>query len=60
MAHNIYYNEQDQKHSYFSVKEKAWYNLGQIIQHYSTSVEAIKYAELDYEVEKRKLFTPSL
>ncbi|MFV8347363.1 DUF932 domain-containing protein [Flavobacterium sp. ZB4P13] len=58
MAHNINYNEQTGKHSFFSVKEKAWHNLGQIIQDYPTSAEAIKYAGLDYEVEKRKLFTP--
>jgi phage/plasmid-like protein (TIGR03299 family) len=60
MAHNINYNEQDQKHSFFSVKEKAWHNLGQVIQDYPTSAEAIRHAGLDYEVEKRKLFAPSL
>jgi phage/plasmid-like protein (TIGR03299 family) len=40
-----------------SVKEKAWHNLGQIIDHYPTSSEAIKYAGLDYTVEKRNLYT---
>lgn len=60
MAHNIYYNEQSEKHSFFSVKEKAWHNLGQIVQDYPTSTEAIRHAGLDYEVEKRKLFTPEL
>ena len=59
MAHNIYYNEQSEKHSFFSVKEKAWHNLGQIVQDYPTSAEAISHAGLDYEVEKRKLFTPA-
>ena len=59
MAHNINYNEQTEKHSFFSVKEKAWHNLGQIISDYPTSAEAIKFAGLDYEVEKRKLFTSS-
>ena len=58
MAHNLNYNEQTAKHSFFSVKEKAWHNLGQVIQDYPTSAEAIHYAGLDYEVEKRKLFTP--
>jgi phage/plasmid-like protein (TIGR03299 family) len=58
MAHDINYNIQTEKHSFFSVKEKAWHNLGQIIQDYPTSTEAIKHAGLDYEVEKRKLFTP--
>jgi phage/plasmid-like protein (TIGR03299 family) len=60
MAHNLNFNEQTAKHSFFSVKEKAWHNLGQIIQDYPTSAEAILHAGLDYEVEKRKLFTPSL
>jgi len=60
MAHNLNFNEQTAKHSFFSVKEKAWHNLGQVVQDYPTSAEAILYAGLDYEVEKRKLFTPSL
>ena len=57
MAHNIHLNEQTGKHSFFSVKEKAWHGLGQIVQDYPTSKEAIKFAGLDYIVEKRKLFT---
>lgn len=57
MAHNLNYNEQTGKHSFFSVKEKAWHNLGQIISDYPTSAEAIKYAGLNYTVEKRPLFT---
>src|ERR1700744_544291 len=57
MAHNINYNEQTGKHSFFSVKEKAWHNLGQIISGYPTSAEAIKHAGLNYQVEKRPLFT---
>lgn len=60
MAHHLNYNEQTKKHSFFSTKEKAWHNLGQVIQDYPTSAEAIKHAGLDYEVEKRKLFTSSL
>ncbi|MFE3872150.1 DUF932 domain-containing protein [Flavobacterium sp. ZS1P70] len=60
MAHNLNFNAQTEKHSFFSVKEKAWHNLGQVIQDYPTSAEAILHAGLDYEVEKRKLFTPSL
>ena len=57
MAHNIHLNEQTGKHSFFSVKEKAWHGLGQVVQDYPTSREAIKFAGLDYTVEKRKLFT---
>jgi phage/plasmid-like protein (TIGR03299 family) len=57
MAHIINYNEQTGKHSFFSVKEKAWHGLGQIIQDYPTSKGALIFAGLDYTVEKRKLFT---
>ena len=57
MAHNIHYNEQTKRHSFFSVKEKAWHGLGQIVSDYPNSAEALKYAGLDFTVVKRKLFT---
>ncbi|MDO3627595.1 DUF932 domain-containing protein [Mucilaginibacter sp. BT774] len=57
MAHQINFNEKTQKHSFFSTKEKAWHNLGQVIDRYPTSAEAIQFAGLDYIVEKRPLFT---
>lgn len=57
MAHNINFNEQTGKHSFFSVKEKAWHGLGQIVSDYPTSAEAITHAGLYYTVEKRRLFT---
>lgn len=57
MSHNLNYNEGTGKHSFFSVKEKAWHGLGQIVADYPTSAEAIRFAGLDYTVEKRKLFT---
>jgi phage/plasmid-like protein (TIGR03299 family) len=57
MAHQINYNSKTGLHSFMSVKEKAWHNLGQVISHYPTSSEAIKYAGLDYTVEKRNLYT---
>ncbi|MBB4804561.1 phage/plasmid-like protein (TIGR03299 family) [Flavobacterium nitrogenifigens] len=59
MAHQIHFNEQTGRHSFFSVKEKPWHNLGQIVEDYLTSAEAIRHAGLDFEVEKRRLFTPS-
>lgn len=59
MAHNINFNEDTQKHSFFSVKEKAWHGLGQIIEDYPTSAEAILHAGLDFEVAKKPLFTKS-
>src|SRR6266542_4669351 len=57
MSHNLNYNEQTNQHSFISVKEKAWHGLGKIVEQYPTSAEAIKFAGLDYTVEKRKLFT---
>lgn len=53
MAHNINFNEQTNKYSFFSVKEKAWHGLGQIVEDYPTSKEALQFAGLDFEVVKR-------
>ncbi|OKS86112.1 DUF932 domain-containing protein [Mucilaginibacter polytrichastri] len=58
MAHDIHYNEQTQKHSFFSVKEKAWHNLGQTIEQYPTSAEALEHAGLNFEVVKRPNIHP--
>jgi hypothetical protein len=44
MAHDINFNETTQKDSFFSVKEKAWHGLGQIVDQYPTSGEAIEHA----------------
>lgn len=52
MAHNINFNEQTGKHSFFSVQEKAWHGLGQIVENYPTSAEALEFAGLDFEVVK--------
>jgi phage/plasmid-like protein (TIGR03299 family) len=60
MSHQIHFNEVTQKHSFFSVKEKPWHNLGQIVSEYPTSFEAIVHAGLDYEVIKTPLFTQYL
>jgi phage/plasmid-like protein (TIGR03299 family) len=57
MAHNINFNEGTGAHSFFSVNQKAWHGLGQILSDYPTSAEAIRFAGLDYRVEKRRLFT---
>ncbi len=57
MAHNLNFNEQTGQHSFFSVNEKAWHGLGKIVTDYPTSAEAIKFAQLDFTVEKRELFT---
>lgn len=57
MAHNLNFNEQNNDYAFFSVKEKAWHNLGKVVDKYPTSAEAIQFAGLDYSVEKRPLFT---
>ncbi|MBT2559867.1 DUF945 domain-containing protein [Pedobacter sp. ISL-68] len=57
MAHNLNFNDQTGKYSFFSVQQKAWHGLGQIVEDYPTSGEAIKHAGLDYEVIKAPLFT---
>lgn len=53
MAHQINFNEQTGKHSFFSVKEKAWHHLGQVVSDYPNSREALQFAGLDFEVIKR-------
>lgn len=57
MAHNLNFNQRTGRYSFFSVQEKAWHNLGQIVDQYPTSAEAIQNAGLDYEVIKTPLFT---
>ncbi|MFC0513100.1 DUF932 domain-containing protein [Mucilaginibacter angelicae] len=57
MAHNLNFNQKNNDYSFFSVKERAWHGLGKIVERYPTSAEAIRYAGLDYLVEKRPLFT---
>lgn len=52
MGHNLNLNTETGKYSFFSVKEKAWHGLGQIVEDYPTSAEALKFAGLDYNVIK--------
>ncbi|MDR3715828.1 MAG: DUF932 domain-containing protein [Puia sp.] len=52
MGHNIYFNEQTGKHSFYSVKEKAWHELGHIADQYETSAEVLANSGLDFKVEK--------
>lgn len=56
MAHQLNYNDQTGKYSFFSVKQPAWHGLGQIVQDYPTSKEAIRFAGLDYQVMKKPVF----
>lgn len=56
MAHNIHFTKSGQA-SFFSVQQKAWHGLGQIVEDYPTSTEALQFAGLNYTVEKRPVFT---
>lgn len=51
MAHNLEYNVKRGTYSFFSRKELAWHGLGQVIDNTVTPEEALKLANLDYEVE---------
>jgi phage/plasmid-like protein (TIGR03299 family) len=55
MAHEINYNEKKGTHSFVTNYEKAWHNLGQVVDGAMTSAEAIELANLDYEVQKVKI-----
>jgi phage/plasmid-like protein (TIGR03299 family) len=57
MGHNLNFNERTGRYSFFSVQQKAWHGLGQIVQDYPTSAEAIQHAGLDYEVVKTPLYS---
>lgn len=57
MSHNINYNTLTGRHSFMSVKAKPWHSLGTIVEDYPTSCEALRYAGLNYHVEKRLLLT---
>lgn len=56
MAHKINRNILTGKDAFFSVQEKAWHGLGQIVEDYPTSEEAIKFAGLDFTVEKQPIY----
>lgn len=56
MAHNIEYNNGRGTNSFFSRKELAWHGLGQVIQEAVTPQEALRLANLDYEVGLAPVF----
>ncbi len=60
MAHNLNFNSRTGHYSFFSVKQKPWHNLGQIVEEHPTSEQAIQFAGLDYEVERSPLFSKGL
>lgn len=56
MAANIEYNNMRGTSSFFSRKELAWHGLGQVIQEAVSPQEALRLANLDYEVGLAPLF----
>jgi phage/plasmid-like protein (TIGR03299 family) len=56
MAHQLNFNKKTGTWSFASASEKAWHNLGQIVDGAMTAEEAINAANLDYEVAKAPLF----
>ena len=54
--HNLAKNTQNDEYSFFSCKEKAWHGLGTIVEDYPTSAEALRFAGLDYTVEKWPMY----
>lgn len=52
MAHKLNYNKPNGTWSFASHAEKAWHGLGQVVSEAMTAEQAIKLANLDYEVEK--------
>lgn len=52
MAHNLNFNKKTGTHSFASHAEVAWHGLGQVVKNAMTWQEAMKLANMDYEVNK--------
>lgn len=50
MAHEINFNERRKTHSFYSKGQIAWHRLGQVVEECVSPYEALKLANLDYEV----------
>lgn len=51
MAHDLNFNKQRGTYSFASAKELAWHKLGTVVDNAMTSEEAIRLANLDYNVK---------
>lgn len=56
MPANINFNQARQTYSFASAKEIPWHGLGQVVPNVMTSREAIELANLDFQVDKMKIF----
>ena len=59
MAHELNFNQLNKTWSFASNAQKAWHDLGQVVDGAMTAEEAIKLANLDYTVEKADVFMKS-
>jgi hypothetical protein len=46
MAHNLNFNERTGRYSFFSVQEKAWHGLGQIVTDYQQAPKQLSTQDL--------------
>lgn len=56
MGHNIHFDKKRKQYSFVTAKEIAWHGLGTVVKDRMTSRECIEEANLDYNVEKGKVF----
>lgn len=56
MAHNLNYNEKRKTFSMYSRKEVPWHGLGQFVNEAKDAEEALRMANLDYEVKAGDVF----
>ena len=58
MAHNIEFNQEKETYSFVSNRVPAWHNLGTIVDGAMSWEEAMKLANLDFEVKKVQMLNP--
>lgn len=55
MGHNLNFNEETGRYSFYSLKEKAWHELGQVSDNALKSRQVLEQAQLAYNVIKAPL-----
>jgi len=60
MAHNLNYNEQTGKYSFYSLRQKPWHSFGQISDKELNSREVLIQSQLAYPVKSAPHITAFL
>src|SRR5690625_2587441 len=60
MSANIEFNKEKKTHSFVTQGNAAWHGLGVVLNDPFTAKEAIEYANLDFDVHKRPIYTTML